>query len=94
MEEHAMHAAFTCVRLTALALGLSALFTPALSQVQPASTWSRSPDPFAPMGHCASESSAMQTKWWMVENVGESTHGIRALQVLSCRHFSGGGVSK
>lgn len=58
------------------------------------SAWNASPDPYAAYGHCRDQSSAMPTRWWMVDGVGESGENVIAIQVIACRPYGGGSLAK
>jgi hypothetical protein len=74
-----------CGGLFLAALGAVAL---AAGPARPSSN--RSPDPDATYGRCHEQGSAIGSKWTLVAYAGETAEDVIALQVLQCRHWTGG----
>ncbi len=73
---------------------LATIFIATAVFAQDRGTWNLSPDPDAPKGHCRAVSSAFGPRWVLVNDLGETTADVLAIQVLRCAPFSGGGLSK
>lgn len=74
--------------LLALLVAGAAALAAGLPATAPASN--RSPAPDAPYGRCHEDGSAMNNKWTLVGSVGETARDVIAMQVLHCRHWTGG----